>query len=145
MGARSFDSRGPDDGHRSFIVDEPPERAAETHAPEETVEPAVSMKARAGAHVGRNSDLHQDWKPLMDALEFADSALQGDAWELMMQWNQAGILPMQGRADGTTQYFKQHWFDYPARWGCDEPSPPQQADETGTPRLVGTGLSTSRP
>jgi hypothetical protein len=62
-----------------------------------------------------------------------------------MQWNQAGVLPMQGRADGKTQDFQRHWFDYPGQWGCDEPAPMLPADETGAQPLVGPGRTTSRP
>jgi len=86
-----------------------------------------------------------NWKPLMDAVEWADSALGADAWGLMKEWNQAGVLPMQGRADGTTQDFQRHWFDYPSQWGFDEPAPMLPADETSVQPLAGPGRTISRP
>lgn len=93
----------------------------------------------------QNSDSPPDWKPLLEAVDYADSALGADAWGLMTQWNQAGLLQMRGRADGVTRKFKRRWFDFPARWGCDEPAPPLPDDETGARQLVGPGRTTSRP
>ncbi len=91
----------------------------------------------------RDSDCRHDWKPLMEAVEHADAALGREAWRLMMEWNQAGLLPMRGRADGVTRKFKRHWFDFPAKWGCGEP--PLPPDESGTRPPVGPDRTTSRP
>ncbi len=78
---------------------------------------AEPLRASAGRPVAQEPGSPPNWKPLIDALEWADSALGADAWGLMMEWNQSDELPMRGRADGRTQAFQCHWFDYPAWWG----------------------------
>ena len=95
--------------------------------------------------VMQGSDSLHDWRPLLVALEYADLALCGDAWRLMTQWNQAGSLPMQGRADGTTRDFQRHWFDYVVSWGSDEPVPSLPPDKARARPSVGPGRTTSRP
>jgi hypothetical protein len=89
-------------------------RAAVPATSEAAAEP---LRASAGRVIMHEPDPAPNWKPLMDALEWADAALGADAWGLMKEWNQSGELPMRGRADGTTQVFQCHWFDYRARWG----------------------------
>jgi hypothetical protein len=84
-------------------------------------------------------------RPLMEAVDYAESALPSDPWAMMMQWNQAGLLPMRGKADGVTRDFQCHWFDFLVQWGSDEPAPPPPANETVPWPLVGPGRTTSRP
>jgi hypothetical protein len=85
-----------------------------------------------------------DWVSLLEALEMAESALGADPWALMMEWQQSEQLPMRGRADGVTMDFETHWFDFAAKFGCDEPMQPTM-DADGNLCAVGPGKTTDRP
>jgi len=78
---------------------------------------AEPLRASAGRPVAQEPGSPPNWKPLMDALKWADAALGADARGLMKEWNQSDELPMRGRANGTTKVFQCHWFDFPAWWG----------------------------
>jgi hypothetical protein len=103
------------------------------------------MRATAGCVMVDRSPVSRKWLPLLEALDYATSDLDFDSWGLIKEWTRHGQLPMRGQADGINQDIQPHWFNFLARWGCDDPESDGNGTQSGTALSVGPGKTSDRP